>query len=88
MYARRLYVSVALPRVLYAVDVWSSSERGRKCNQKVSAKVIKHLVTVQRAGALAITGGLRSLPTDMLDVSAYLMLAELTIDSWCHRALV
>jgi ribonuclease HI len=70
------------------MDVWSSSERGSEHNQKVSAKVIKHLTMVQRVGALAITGGLHSLPTDMLDASAYLMPAELTVDSWCHRALV
>ena len=87
-YARKLYSSVAIPRALYAVDVWSSTARGSAQNRKANAKVIKQLTTIQRAGAIAITGGLRSSPTDALDASAFLLPAELTIDKWCHRALV
>jgi Reverse transcriptase (RNA-dependent DNA polymerase) len=87
-YARKLYSSVAIPRVLYAVDVWSSMARGSTQNWKVNAKVIKQLTTIQRAGALAITRGLHLSPMDALDTSTFLLPMELTIDKWCHRALV
>jgi len=87
-YARRLYISVALPRILYGADVWCqltpSERRGFKA--RVSAKAVKILATTQRAGALAITGGLRTSPTDTLDALSSLLPAELTIVKICHRA--
>jgi len=60
----------------------ASSER------KCTAKAAKQLTTLQRAGALAITGGLRTSPTDVLDAAAYLLPATLTTDKWCHRSFV
>lgn len=87
-YARRLFISVALPRTLYAADVWSCTNKGEIKGQKGTAKVIKQLRTTQRAGALAITGGLRTSPTDALDAIAHLLPAELTLDKWLHKAAV
>jgi len=87
-YAKRLYISVALPRVLYAADVWCTPTSGEHPGPKAvgSAKVTKQIASIQRAGALAITGGLRSSPTDALNASAYLLPATSTINKWCHRA--
>jgi hypothetical protein len=56
--------------------------------KKGTTKVIKHFTTIQRAGALAITGGLRTSPMDTLDISAFLMPAALYINKWMHRAMV
>ena len=89
-YARCLYISVAIPRILYAVDIWcitSRSERMRESKLGL-AKVIDQVVTIQRAGALAITGGLRTLATDLLNAHAYLLPAMLTVRKWCHHALI
>ena len=33
-------------------------------------------------------GGLRTSPTDALDTHAHLLPAVLTVDKWCHQALV
>ena len=89
-YAQRLYISVALPRVLYAVDVWCTpihgSDTGPK--KKGSANIIKKLVTTQRAGTLAITGGLRTSPTDALDACANTYPAAQLVEKWCHKAAV
>src|SRR6266705_3233558 len=65
-YAKHLYISVALPRVLYAADVWCTPTSGEHPGPKAvgSAKVTKQIASIQRAGALAITGGLRSSPTE------------------------
>ena len=87
-YARRLYTSVALPRMLYAIDVWyaPSSLEHSESRAIGTAKVTKQVGTIQRAGALAITGGLRTSPTDVLNAGAYLLPAPLMINKWCHRA--
>ena len=87
-YAKQLYISVALPRVLYAADIWCTPTSCEHPGPKAvgSAKVTKQIATIQRAGALAITGGLRSSPTDALNASAHLLPAPSTISKWCHRA--
>jgi ribonuclease HI/exonuclease III len=89
-YAKRLFMSVALPRVLYAVDVWCTPTNCEHPGPKAvgSAKVTRQLTSIQRAGALAITGGLRSSPTDALNASAFLLPTPATIDKWCHRAYI
>ena len=57
--ARRLYTSVALPRILYGIDVWAPPDK-RKEGSKAGGNgtAISKLATVQRPGALAIVGGL------------------------------
>jgi ribonuclease HI len=79
---------MALPRTLYVADVWSCTSKRKIKGQKGMAKVIKQLATTQRAGALAITGGLRTSPTDALDATTHLLPAELTLDNWVHKATV
>ena len=86
---RRLYISVALPRTLYAVHLWCTpahSDHPRP-RARCSAKVTRQLTTLQRATATAITGGLRTSPADLLDACAFLLPAPLNIDETCHRAL-
>jgi hypothetical protein len=56
--------------------------------KKGMTKVIKHFTIIQRPGALAITSGLRTSPTDALDASTFLMPAALYINKWMHRAMV
>ena len=89
-FAKRLYTSVALPRVLYAVDLWCSPANRTHEGPKTigSTRVIKQISSIQRAGALAITGGLRTSPTDALNACAYLLPVPLLIRKWCLRAAV
>jgi len=89
-YARRLYISVALPRILYAADVWCVVTRGEKvgANRLGPAKALDQIDTIQRAGALAITGGLRTSATDTLNAHANLLPSALTVSKWCHRAII
>ena len=46
------------------------------------------VATVQRAGTLAITGGLRTSPTDALDAATYLIPVPLLVDKVCHQAAI
>jgi hypothetical protein len=85
-YARRLYISMALPHILYAVDVWCLSERGAwtRVSRIGPAKALNQIITIQRAGVLAIIGSLRTSATDTLNAHAHLLPAELTVRKWCH----
>jgi ribonuclease HI len=87
--ARKLYVSVTLPRILYGLDVWCTPlhRRNARGSRKGSVNTIKKLATVQRAGAIAVTGGLRTTPTDSLDAHAALLPMELRVAKHCHGAI-
>ncbi|KAF7363687.1 RNA-directed DNA polymerase from transposon X-element [Mycena sanguinolenta] len=84
---RQLYLGVCVPRMLYAADLFLSPPAvNRTLLARLDPKahrtpaVIKKLRTIQRRAALAITGALRSTPTDVLDVYANLLPIEQLID--------
>ena len=87
-HARKMFISVAIPKILYAVDIWGTPkeietmEARKKGLSMASAK----LTSTQRAGAIAITGCLRTTPTDILDMHAKLLPIHLEMDKQCHRA--
>ena len=83
-----MFSSVAIPRILYAVDVWGIPKpiEGLAVNRRSTNAAVSKLTSTQRAGALAVTGGLRTTPTDVLDMHAHLMPTHLEIDKICHRA--
>jgi hypothetical protein len=89
-HARRLYISVAIPRILYAIDVWGIRF---KCGAtpQTAGKITESnnkLMSVQRAGTLAITGGLRTSPTDMLDAHAFTLPLHLEIEKHLFRSAI
>ena len=87
---RQLYVSVALPRMLYGIDVWFSPphrEPGKK-RRSGSAGPLQKLESAQRIATLVITGSLRTTPTDLLDLHANLLPIDLAIEKACYRSLV
>jgi len=88
-YTRRLYISVAIPRILYAADVWCITSHGERTRMsKIGpVKVIDQVATIQRVGALAIMGGLRTTATDTLNTHAHLLPSAPLVRKWCHQAL-
>jgi len=86
--ARRLYISVAIPRTLYAIDVWCTPPYANRQQQRGTVGITGKVASVQRAGMLAITGGLHTSPTDALDAVAYLMPIPLLVDKACHQAAI
>ena len=88
-HARQLYISVAIPRTLYAIDVWGARFK-RRAGAQSAGKVTENnkLTSVQRAGTLAITGGLRTSPTDALDAHAFLLPLHLEIEKHLYRAAI
>jgi hypothetical protein len=87
--ARKLYVSVALPRILYGLDIWCTPVHGKheRGSRKGSVNAVQKLTTIQRAGVLAVTGGLRTTPTDTLDAHASLLPMEVRVLKFCHSAI-
>jgi ribonuclease HI len=87
--ARKLYVSVVVPRILYGIDVWCTPLHGKNTRggKKGSVNIIKKLTTTQRAGVLAVTGGFRTSPTDSLDAHAALLPIDLRVKKTCHNAI-
>ncbi len=88
-YAKRLYISVVLPQILYVADIWCLSKQGvwTRTSRIGPAKALNQIITIQRAGMLAITGGHRTLATDSLNMHTHLLPTKFTVRKWCHRAL-
>src|ERR1700735_3409901 len=64
---RHLYLSVAVPRILYAADIFLTPQKrsGHKGSQHTSTK---NLASIQRKAALMITGAMKSTATDIVEV--------------------
>ena len=82
--ARWLYISVAIPRIMYVIDVWCALPYANRQRQRGTVGITGKVVTMQRAGTLVITGGLRTSPTDALDAATYLIPVLLLVDKVCH----
>lgn len=83
---RRLYLAIAVPRMLYAADVFLTQTTRRQAAptaQRGNSGLINKLATVQRNAALAITGGMRTTATDTLDVLANLLPFHILVEQ--HR---
>lgn len=84
------YISVAIPRILYAIDIWGICFK-RNATIHAAGKVSEYnnkLTSIQRAGTLAITGGLRTSPTDTLDVHAFMLPLHLKIEKHLFRSAI
>lgn len=81
---------MAIPKILYAVDVWGTPKalEATRTHKKSTSDAVSKLTTTQRAGTLVITGCLRTMPTDLLDLHVGTLPIHLEIDKHCHRAAI
>lgn len=91
---RKLYYSTIVPKALYGADVWltplhseSTTSAGRK-RRKGSAGAVRLLAQAQRIAALAISGALRTAPTDTLEAHLNMLPMSQLVSKHCHRAAV
>jgi ribonuclease HI len=87
---RQLYVAVALPKITYGLDVWYTppyKPAGHSKNSG-SAGALRQLQKVQRIATTAITGALRTTPTDLIDAHAGTLPIELALLKAVHRAAI
>jgi len=80
-YMRHFYVSVALPRMLYAADLFLIPQNRHTRGMK---GFINKLAHIQRQACLHITGALRSMPTDTLDACSDLLPFHLLVEKVMH----
>ena len=86
-YTCQLYLSVALPKMTYAADIWFTPihhSNNSSCHLSMmafgSVGFANKLVKVQRIVALHIAGALCSTTTDLLDTHVNLVPIRLTLD--------
>ncbi|OSC96537.1 hypothetical protein PYCCODRAFT_1379002, partial [Trametes coccinea BRFM310] len=90
MQAFGFYLAVVVPSMLYAADTFMTPLRTLEGHtwQHGSVGHVRRLAAVQRQALLAMTGALRSAPTDALEAHARLLPFDLLVDKLCHRAAV
>jgi hypothetical protein len=86
---RRLYIAVAIPKIIYGADTWYTppTKPAGQTKNSGSAGALRNLQKVQRIATVAIAGVLRSSPTDLVDIHAGTLPIELTLLKVCHRAI-
>ncbi|KEP47828.1 ribonuclease HI [Rhizoctonia solani 123E] len=85
--ARKLYVSIAVPRFTYAADIWYRPVTLRDGQRGSGSIGFAHrLARIQRTAALSILGGLRSTPSASLDAHSCLLPVHLLLNQVCERA--
>jgi ribonuclease HI len=86
---RRLYITVAIPKITYGIDTWYTppTKPAGQTKNSGSAGALRNLQKIQRIATLAISGALRSSPTDLVDIHAGTLPIELTLLKVCHRAI-
>jgi len=82
-YMRCFYISIAVPRMLYAADLFLVPENGHAKGTKGFINKLEH---VQRQASLHVTRALRSTPTDAIDTCADLVPFHLLVKKVVHQA--
>jgi len=87
---RQLYLAVALPKITYGLSTWyiPPHKPAGATKNTGSVSALKALQKVQRLATLAITGALRSTPTDLLDAHAGVLPIELALSKVCFGSTV
>ena len=87
---RQLYWAVALPKITYGIDIWYTppTKPDGYTRNTGSVGALRNLKKVQRIAALAITGALRTTPTDYVDAHAGILPMELALLKAFHSAVV
>jgi ribonuclease HI len=87
---RQLYITVAIPKMTYALEIWYTPPTKPLGRQRSigSVGVLRQMQKLQRMATLAIVGGMKSTPTDLLDAHIGIYPIELTLLRICHRATV
>ncbi len=87
---RRLYLAVALPKIMYGIDTWYTPPHKTPGTTKNAGSVsaLRSLQKIQRVATIAITDALRTTPTPLLDAHAGLLPMELVLSKASHRAAV
>ena len=88
-YIRQLYLSIAVPRMLYAADIFLTPQQnvGKRTEEgRARQAIITKLATIQRRAAIMITGAMKTVATDAVETMANLIPFHLLVDKHRQRA--
>src|SRR5271163_3786496 len=86
---KRLFASIGLAKMLYAVDVWCAPTPNKKPGTREKTKThIKKMERIQRKVAIRITGALRTTPSDLLFPHTGLPPLQLHVENVCQNSAV
>ena len=87
---RQLYTAVVLPKITYGIDIWYKPPTKPEGQTKNSGSVgaLCNLIKAQHIATLAITGTLRTMPNDFINIHAGILPMELVLLKACHNALI
>lgn len=88
LFMRQLYTTVAIPKIMYAVDVWFIPLQWKEGQQKTSGSVglVHKLTSIQHIATLAITGAMHTTASDTLEAHADICPIELLLLDACNHA--
>jgi Reverse transcriptase (RNA-dependent DNA polymerase) len=89
-FMRRLYITVAILKMTYGLDVWFMPPHkplGKK-KKSGSVKALRELGKLQRMATIAINGALRATPTDLLDAHTRQLPVNLLLKKICYRSMI
>ncbi|KAJ3486122.1 hypothetical protein NLI96_g4454 [Meripilus lineatus] len=90
-YARQLYLAVAIPKMLYAAEIFCAPTIRIAQDGSIKrrpAQYVRKLSRIQRTATIQILGALRSTATDTLDAHANVLPMEQMVDSICAKAAI
>ena len=88
--SRQLYTSVALPKMLYALDLWFKPIYTGDSDTVIRGSIgtSKRMGRVQRLAAISITGAFNTTATDAAEAHAKLIPLAQRAQTLCHRAVL
>jgi hypothetical protein len=90
-YIWQLYLSIAVPRMLYAADIFLTPQQNvgkRTKDGRAKQAIVNKLASIQRRAALMITGAMKTTATDIVEVMANLIPFNLLVDKYRQRAAI
>ena len=82
-YIHKLYLTIAVPRMLYAADIFLTPQKKggiRTDKDRPNQVIVNKLASIQRQVAIMITGAMRTTATDILNIMAGLLPFRTLID--------
>jgi hypothetical protein len=83
-YMHQLYTAMILPKIKYALLVWSTPIKQGKAKKMASVGHTKQFETIQRLACKLITGAFCSTTTDVLQAHAYILPLCIRLEDTCH----
>jgi ribonuclease HI len=90
-YIRQLYLAIAIPRMLYAADIFLTPQQNigkQKKHNRNSRAITNKLASIQRQASIMITGAMKTTASDILEVMANLAPFHLLVDKIRYRAAI